>query len=164
MDSMKILAETNMKISEARNTLTSLQQDETKYLTIREEKALDRIKALFDKSSDIIEKTRSNYQEVRQILSWAGELVTFIVEASTNFKKLMDDFAERNALWNEQVGKQEEKFQALERQMKIDTVRLENDKKALESEKKEIANAKLKIESDREEIKRTIIRLKENRI
>lgn len=161
MDSMRILAETNMKVSETKNSLITLQQAETDYLVKREVKALDRIKMLFANSADILEQTKNNYKEVREILTWASDLVTYIKEATINFQKLISEFEERDTLWHEEVGRQEEKFETLKRQIKIDQVRIDNDKKSLKREQELVDIDRIKVNDMREELKRAINRLKE---
>lgn len=164
MESLKVLAETNMAISEARNALFKLQELETEYLITREKKALDRIQKVLDESNEVINQIKINYLEVHELLGNARDMASFMIEAHNNFKKLLTDFKERDDLWHEQCDKKRDEFENLRKALKIDSVMIANSKKSMEKEKIRISEDRTRVDNDREELKRAIIRLKEGKI
>ena len=164
MDSVKALAETNVKISEAKNALFKLKEDETSYLLIREKKVLKSIQKLHDDSAEIIKETKNNWKEVHELLNEASTLATFIIEAQGNFHKLLENFEEKDKLWQESVKKQEKETEEIKKLIKKDTVQIANDKKTLARERELIAIDKRKLADDQALLERNIRRLKENKI
>jgi hypothetical protein len=163
MDALKALSETNIQISNAKNALFKLQEDETTYLTEREQKALRRIQAALENSSDLIQQTKDNYAEVHDLLKSATELATFIIEAQGNFKQLLADFEERNTIWEADIAKQEERLAELKKQSIADAALIANEKKNIAKEHVKIAHEKQKIDDAWGEIKREINRLKDRK-
>lgn len=164
MDALKALADTNMKISEAKNALATIKKDEAEYITAREAKALDAIQRVLDDSAALIKQAKENYTELGDLYKSASELATFVIEAQGNFKKMIADFEERNVLWQEKVTKQEAEMVSLWKQIKTDKTEIANEKKNIARAQKKLDDDKKKIADEWGEIERAIKRLKENRI
>lgn len=164
MDSIKALSDVHIRISDAKNILFKLQEDETEYLVKREEKALTRIKKVIEDSQDLLDKAHQNYDEIHLFLQTITSYADFLQESHTKFQGLLTDFEERNTLWEEQVKRTEEGFAKQRQFIKQDAEEIEARRDAVEKATKQITNEKRKLESDRGTVERMIIRLKENRI
>lgn len=164
MDSVNLLAQTNVKIGIAKGALIKLEQEETAYLEEREKKAVGRIQKLFDDSKELLEGIKSNYQEVKQLLRDASSLSDFLVKAYEQFKALVNEFNERDAAWQAQVAQKEEEFGKIRQQIDNDKVRIKNDRDGIQKAKASLVVERRKIDDDRQTLARAITRLKEGRI
>ncbi len=147
MDSLKVLADTNMKISEAKGILSKLQETETDYLVGRETKALDRIEKVHEESSYLLKETKDNYREVHSLLNTASTLVQFIGEITEKFEGMITDFNARNEAWEERIKESEKVSLHLKNEIKADQIQVANDKKSLASQTKNLEKLKVQIES-----------------
>ncbi len=164
MEALAKLAETNMKVSEAKNALFLLQENETKYLTSREKKALERIQKVFDDSSELIKQTTENYKGIDEILRTAREASSFLIEAQEKFAVILTDFEARDATWREIAAKREEEIANLLKRAKLDATIIANEKKNIEKENASIEIQKQKIADQWGEIDRELKRLKEKKV
>lgn len=164
MDAMKVLSEITLKISEAKNTLVSLQEQETEYLISREKKAMDRIQAAFDASKVLLEETNKNYESINEFATTVTEGAKFLSAAQEAFSALRTSFETKQALWERDIKNQEETITGLRNLLKIDAVKIENDKKAIVSATKVLEVKTIKMNDERETLDRAIKRLKEGRI
>lgn len=153
MDSIKALADTNLKISEAKNLLFKIQEEESNYLIERENKAIIKIQETLDSSRDLIKETKENYQEVHDLAhsasQFAGELIAF-------YEKLQDikeNFDKKSEIWEESVKKQNEEMSEIRKSIDIDKLIIENDKKSIEDAKIHIKSEYKRIESRNSQIK-----------
>lgn len=149
MNSLKILSETNLKISEAKNALIKLKSEEEAYLSLREKKALDEIDNALKKSEELLQKTQHNYQEVRDLYTTASELSQFVVECYGKFHDLVTEFNKRNELWEKRFKFQNEEIGRLRKQVETDRKAVEGDKKSLDDTRKKMETERTAIESQR---------------
>lgn len=164
MDSLKALAETNMKVSETKNILIKLEETETEYLVGREKKAMERIQKVHDDSADLLKETHSNYELTSSLLTSVSASADFLGTAYEQFKGLLTDFEERNEVWEKNCEKWEANAAEVRQKIKVDQVKLENAKKSQEIREKAIENSLIKLADDEGTLKRAIGRLKEGRI
>jgi len=164
MDSVRALAETNMKIGEAKSTLLKLQEQETSYLEEREKKVLARIEKILDDSKDVLAEAQANYSKVRELFGTVSSVSSFLTKAYEAFVGMLTDFREKNDLWDNKVSSIEESFAKIRQEINSDKIRIKNDQEALERAKRGLALEQRKIVSDRGELDRAITRLKEGRI
>lgn len=164
MEALQVLADTNVKIGEAKGILESLKQTESTYLQEREEKATKHIEKAFKESSQLLENIQHNYAEVHHLLTTASSVVVYLAEAQEKFSKVMSDFNKKADLWEEQAKKHEEAIADTKRKVAIDQKRIEIDQKAIAKAWESIKDAQKKIESDRGLLERNIKRLKEGKI
>ncbi len=164
MDAMRALADTNMQIGIAKNTLIKLQEQETSYLEERERKVLARIQKILDDSKDLLAEAQSNYSQIRELHGTVSSFTEFLKGAYEAFLGLLKDFRERNDAWDNKVSEIETGFENIKRQINTDKVRIKNDTEALERAKAKMLIERRKIDDDRAELDRAIKRLKENRI
>ena len=65
MEALEKLAATNLLISNAKNALFKLKEDEARYLSEREQKTLDKIQKVFEDSETILNNAKKNEAELR---------------------------------------------------------------------------------------------------
>ncbi len=164
MDSVRALADTNIKIGEAKNTLIKLQEQETSYLAEREEKVLSRIQKILDDSKDLLAEAQSNYSKIRELNGTVSSFTEFLKGAYQAFLELLKNFRERNDLWDNKVSEIEKGFEDIKRQIDSDKVRIKNDQDSMERAKASMALERRKIDDDRATLERAIKRLKEGKI
>lgn len=153
MDVLKVLADTNIKISEAKNTLFKIQEDETEYLKKREEKALVKVQKVLDESKEILDKAHSNYEDTHKFCQTISNYSDFLGEAHGKFTDMLDLFNEKNELWDKNAKLQ---YEEIARQRKIveqDTKDIETREKAIKEALKIIENEKILIASRQASLK-----------
>ncbi len=164
MDAMRALADTNMEIGVAKNTLIKLQEQETSYLEEREKKVMIRIQKILDDSKDLLAEAQSNYSQIRELHGTVSSFTEFLKEAYQAFLGLLKDFRERNDAWDNKVSEIETGFENLKRQINTDKVRIKNDTETLERAKAQMLIERRKIDDDRGELDRAIKRLKQGKV
>ncbi len=164
MDSLKALADTNMKIGVARQTLQKLEETETSYLEERENKAVLRIQKMFDDSKELITGIRENYAQAKELLTSASSFSDFLVKSYEALTALIERFNEKSVVWEAKVKVQEEEFSQIRQQIKNDQVRIKNDSESLERAKAKMVLERRKLDDERGTLDRAITRLKEGRI
>ena len=147
MDAAKALADTSVKISDMKNILFKLQEEETLYLIEREQKALAKINHAVEQSNDLIEQIRSNHSEVHQFCGKINEYVQFLQEAHGKYQELLETFKARNELWEENVKRQDQEFSEIKRIIKEDQINLDNQKKDIQEKFKKLDEQKALIKS-----------------
>jgi len=153
MDTLKEIADTNMKISEAKNTLFRLQEDETVYLEDREKKAIEKISLILEESKGILEQTQTNYEEVHKICQMVSSFTEFLTEGHKKFQDLLAEFSLRSNEWDKEVLRQKQEFESMARALKVQQTQIENDKKTIAQIFKRIEEENEHIESQRASIR-----------
>lgn len=164
MDAFKALADTNMKISEAKGILFKLQETETEYLEAREKKVLERIQKVVEESQELVNEAKENYQEMVELGRLTSDFSKSLVALHDLYRKAFTGFEERNILWEKQIGEEQDALIELRKGMKVEKMQIDNDKKSLEKAKTAHAEEDKRIRDKWGEIERTITRLKEGRI
>jgi Asp-tRNA(Asn)/Glu-tRNA(Gln) amidotransferase C subunit len=147
MESLKALADINLKVSEARNLLTQLEEEETEYLVKRETKVMDRIKKTVADSQAMVKEADDNYSQIGELLQEITSFCSNIVKIQEQFNEILEVFNERNELWEKNIGEQQDNISEVRKQIKMHTVIIENDKKSLSSTKKLLESQRIHIES-----------------
>lgn len=147
MNSMKVLAETAMKISEAKGLLFKLQETETEYLDSREKKAMAKIQKLLVDSQDLLDKTKNNHEEIREYAKTVSSFADFLTETYDKFQGMLQNFNERNELWDQNIKRQTEIIADQRRQVESDEKHVREDEIKLKNYKKELEKEKAQIES-----------------
>lgn len=164
MDSIQALADTNVKIGEARGVLEKLKKDEVVYLEEREKKAIEVVDKVLSDSKEVLGEATKNYQGVKDLLNSASSFADFLKEAYTSFTDLVSKFSEKSAIWEEEVTRQQKEFADIKQQISDDQVRIKNDREALVKKEASLADDKRKIDDQRATLERAINRLREGRI
>lgn len=164
MDSIKEIADNNIKISEAKNALFKLQEEETEYLMVREKKAMHRIQKTVEDSAELVEEANKNHGQIKELGNEVSQFVQNLIKISSDYHQLLKEFEDRNVEWECNIGQQQDDIAKIKRHLNIEAVQIQNDKKSLEQAKKQLIDDQKKLASDRGTINRTINRLKEGRI
>lgn len=153
MDAVKALAETNIKISEAKNVLFKLQEEETSYLEAREKRAMERITKNLEDSRELLAETQTNYAEVRELYRSASELSSDIVKVSGIFGEFINSFNEAQEALDQRTNAHEQSVVDIGKELKTQKVVIENDKKSIQEARKSIENDKALVESRQQQLK-----------
>lgn len=164
MESMQALADISVKISEAKNLLFELQEQETEYLKNREKKAGDRIQQIVDESREMVKEADNNHSKIKVLSSGLSGFVGNLVKAQEDLHSLFEDFEERNVEWEKDIGRQQDDIAEIRKQQKIREVELINTEKSLSLARKKLGDDQKKLNSDRGTLERAIQRLREKRI
>lgn len=164
MEALKALADTNIKISEAKGALFKLQETETEYLVVREKKAMDRIEKTIADSREFVDEAKKNYEEVKDFALEASSFAESLIKARGIFHKLLEEFEERNVIWEQDIGQQQDEIAEEKKNLKAQKVVIENDRKSLTKARVQHASDTLRLAGEWKELDRAITRLKEGRI
>lgn len=164
MDSLQVLAQTNVDIGKAKSELSEVKKLEEAYLEEREKKAVAVVQKVLDESKDLLAEALKNYQIIKELGNTASSFAGFLVEIHESLKVLIRDFDEKSATWEADVKKQSEEFESLRNQIKVERVLLENDKDALKAREQEAQKEDKRLKDERGTLDRAIKRLKENRV
>lgn len=158
MDALKALADANLKISEAKNTLFKLEETETEYLVLREKKAMDKIQTMIDDSADLLEKTHNNYEEVRRFYETITTYSEVLEQFHQQFTGMLIEFNKRSDMWDTKVVEQQEKIAALRKIVETDQKNITSQQEKIEKDKKEIIVDRARLESQQQ----TLLASREN--
>lgn len=153
MTALKALAETNIQVSQAKESLFSLQNTETAYIKEREERAIEKIREAVSQSQELLSEVSQNYGKVKELSDCTSELAISLVEIHEIFQKLLLDFTEKNDAWEKNLNIQLQEISDLRQDIRSDQIRIENDKKGVNRAKKLISDEKLVIESRQAQMK-----------
>jgi paraquat-inducible protein B len=109
MESLNALVQANLGVSDAKNKLVKLKEEEGAYLAEREEKALARIQSILDESTDILTKIDTNYAEIKHIHETVSSIATFLEESYARLQELHKLFTTKTELWEGEIAKKEER-------------------------------------------------------
>ncbi len=164
MESLKALADINLKISEAKNTLFKLQEEETEYLVLREQKAMDRIQKVVDESTELVKEADQNHAQIKELFIEVSQFAEKLLRTQESFQGLITEFEERNVEWEKRVGEQQDDITQIRNQFKAEKIEIENTKSSIAIAKKALAEEDRKIKDRWSEYDRAVNRLKEKRV
>lgn len=155
MDAMKVLGETNLKISEAKNILTKLQSTEAEYIQKREAKALEQIQKNLKDSKDIIDKTNSNYLKVKELNESVCSIVDYLDGVLSALNKTIETFDTVSSKFYDDVKSQKLEIENIEKALKLDVFQIQSEKKNIDRREKVLTDMKKHIESREESLKKS---------
>jgi len=164
MDAVKALADTNVKISEARDSLAKIKALESSYLSDREKKALEVIEKVIKDSENLLKEAKGNYEQVISLYKTVSEFSSFLADSYKQFKEMLVEFEKKNTLWTASLNAREEELSQIKETVRLDKIRIQNDRESLNRKEEDLRSDRRKIEDDRATIERTIIRIKEGKI
>ena len=164
MEALKSLAETNLQVSDVKNTLMKLRVEEGNYIEEREKKVLTQIEAMVTESREILGDAYQNYNQIHDLSKNSTEFAKFLSEAYQDFQNLKETFEASTEAWEDNVKETQKGFEQIKNQIKVDKVQIKNDKEAVEKAQKALGVERRKIRDERETLERAIKRLKENKI
>lgn len=164
MDAMKALADTNIKISEAKVSLMKLKELESSYLSDREHKALLIIEKVITDSEFILKEAKGNYEKVEELYKTVSEFSSFLASSHEGFSKMLEDFEKKNQLWTASLNSREEQVNQFKEQLRVDQIRIKNDRESIQRKEEILRQDRRRIEDERATLERTIIRIKQGKI
>lgn len=164
MDSVKELAATNIKISEAKNMLFKLQSDEASYIEEREKKTLTKIQALLDESADILRQTHENYEQVHEFCREITSFCDFLSEAHGKFGGILENFQKHSDEWDKEFDRQNAELAEIRKNIIVERGILAGEKKGIEEARKGLEKEMAKMRDERGTLDRAIKRLREGKI
>ncbi len=164
MESLNAIVQANLKVSEAKNLLTKLQEEETEYLVSRETKAMERITAVFEGSQQTILDAHENYASISEMTKSISGFVAFLAESVEKLEKLKELYDARTEAWENKVKTDEARLAELQRLVHVDKITLKNDKESLGKKEKTLKEFERKLEDERGVLERTVKRIKEGNI
>jgi len=147
MESLKALADINLKVSEAKNLLFKLEEQETEYLIAREKKVMDRIKKVVDDSQEMVNEADKNYGQIKELLENISGFCNLLINTQEQFNTLIETFNQRNELWEKHIGEQQDGIEENRKLIKVHSQIIENDKKSISISKESLENQKRHLES-----------------
>lgn len=159
-----MLADTNIKISEAKASLRKIEELETEYIEKREEKTLARLQHLFSESNGLVQQTKENYETVNDLFKTASTFAETLLAGYQALEKLVATYEERDAAWEKSVARTEAEFVEAGKKLLVQKVTLDHGKEALARGQERLADGNRKLDSDRGTLERAIERLKKNKI
>ncbi len=142
MNLMQEMSKVTLQISEAKNTLSKLKEEEFEYLNEREAKALKRLDALYKKSDKILSGIKENNTEVSEFIVKIRSYLDFVEDVQGKLSDSVQKFNDRNELWEENIKIKENE---LARQVKL----IEIDKKHIQQEKEQLESIQKRIDEDK---------------
>lgn len=164
MTALRGLADINMQIGAARGILTTLQEQETEYLVSREKKAVDRITKVLQESSDLVEETNKNYDQIIEIVETVKSGAGFLAKVYASFKEYVSIFEKAKTAWERDIENQETTISEVKKALRVERVKLDNEKKSLDDTRAKLIEDERKINDDRATLERAIKRLNEGRV
>jgi hypothetical protein len=164
MDVLKEVATSSVLVAGMKAEMLSLEKEKDDFFVKRKKEVVDRIKSILQDSRELLDETSSNYKLVHDFYTVLKSFSDTVLESHNKLKENIDDFNESVKLHNLEMSKQEEELSHLKKMVKQDSESNEREKKHIKEMHKSLEKEKLKINDSREMIKRTIERLKNNKI
>jgi hypothetical protein len=149
MAALKSLADTNIKISDAKTALSKLKELETSYLLEREEKEAKAVEKVLDGSRKLILEAKRNYEEVQQFNNTVSSFADFLLEAYGSFKELVGAFERKQDAREHDGRRQLESIAEIRKQIKADEALRGDEWKAIDQAKKEITSQTRRLKDER---------------
>lgn len=139
-NTVKELAEIHVNLSNARVELRKLKETTEEYMVVREREAEERVEKVLKESREALEETSKNHDELS---SFSGELKAYAIELkvlSTDITALFQNFGERVKKADEDMVKNQEIVSEVLKKIKIERVQVQEDRKMLVIERKDLAD------------------------
>lgn len=164
MDAMKALADTNIKVSEAKEALMKLKSLETTYLSGREKETKELVDKVVKDSEALLREAKGNYEEVKQLYNTVSEFVTFLTETYEKLEGFLEKVSEHDRVYRTDLKAKGESINQLLQEIRNDKIRIKNDQESLNRKSILLRDAQRKLDLDRATLDRAINRLKEGKI
>lgn len=164
MEALKSLADTNIKIGEAKEALSKLKSTETEYLKEREEETLRVVAQVLKESAEVIALANKNFTEVQDFHKDVSSFAEYLVEAQKSFSELVAAFEEHSRLRNHEAKTQLAEIAEQKKVLKIASDSIAADRRQLDEARLKMTEDQKKIADDRATLDRAIKRLKEGKI
>ena len=164
MDALNALVQANLSVSDAKNKLVKLKEEENVYIAEREREALARIQSILDESNEILTNINTNYAEIKHIYETVSNIAAFLDESHAKLQGLHTLFTQKTELWEQEIAEKEKSMEELKKNLQVQTTLIENEKVSLKSKEKSLKAFERKLNDERGTLERAVARLKEGRI
>lgn len=157
---VKELADISTNISNARVELTKLRETTDEYLDLREKEAQERVVKVFKESREALEEVSKNHKE---LTDFNGELKAYantLKAISTDIIALFENFNGRMERAGEDMKKNQEIVTDILTKIKIERVQVQEDRKLLVAEMREVEEQHRLLKDKREVLDRAWAELK----
>lgn len=159
MDSLKALAETNLKVSAAQEKLANLKKEEFEHAEKQKVRSLENLQVILDESQRILEAAFDNYKSINELATSSSELTEKVDDLYEEFIKYQATFTKKVAAWNGEVADKEKELEKIKQLIVIDQHKINADRESLERRKIIIQNEERKLRDGRETLERALNRL-----
>lgn len=153
MAAVRELAETNVKISVAKNTLSSILTTKDEYLKKRELEAVEMIKGVLDRSTILLSDISKNFEAIKEVKGLVTNIVEFAQTFSEEMKVMKDDLAKDTEKTIEAVHTWKASLDAREKDLKDSMAVIESEKKLLKQGQVVLEKAQRRLRSDQSALK-----------
>lgn len=164
MQSLKLLADTNMEISKAREGLSAIKKLETEYLAEREKKVIAHLETVLEESKGVVRQTKENHDAVKNLLTSAQGYSEAVLKGYEDFKQLVAAFEERDIEWERDTERTRKHLEEEKKVLSIQKITIDQGQEALTRAWEQLAKDQRKLAVDRGTLARAIERLKKNKI
>lgn len=147
MQAINELAKTNMLISEAKNTLFKLQEDEKQYIAEREKLTAKSIDAVLKNSKKLLDETLKNTEEMMGFHNSVRQFADSLGNIHDSFEITAKDFTKRTQEWEKSIKLQQDDIAESSKKLKIERNELENEQKTLKSKQTSLENLERHLQS-----------------
>lgn len=153
MQVLEEVANCNLLVAGMKAELLQLEKDKDAFFEKRDNEVNARIKRIIDSSDDLLNKVKTNYQEVHEFYENLKTYSEFLSKAHTDFTKIVSEFTEKSDLWRSEVAKQEARVAEIGHEAQRDREGVARDKEFIKGKKKDLENEKKHIESQQAVLK-----------
>jgi len=164
MEALQSLAEIGMKISEARDNLSKIDQEKDLYFQSREAEIIEKIADLLAQSQSILVDAGTNFDQINSFAQSVSAFSDAVISFHDRLIKIQELFAEKADTFNKVIEIESGKIKQLKTEIALDRIRLQSDDQQLISREKKLVERETKVKDLEEMVHRDIIRFKEGRI
>lgn len=147
MQAINELAKTNMLISEAKNSLFKLKENEKQYIEEREKIAVESVNEVLNNSKKLLDETLKNTKEMQEFHESVRQFAETLGHIQDRLEEDVKDFTKRTIEWEKSIKSQQDEIAESKKHLKIERNELENDKKTLKSKETSLKNLEKHLQS-----------------
>lgn len=159
MNSLRALADTNMKVSEAKALLIKIEETKLQYFKLRETETNERIAKLLADSNETLIQARNNYYETTQFYNTISSFADSLKASYSSFQGLLTDFQQRDIAWKKNMTEQEKMVADLRKEAQLEKTLIESEKQTILIRQKNLDEERVRVNDMRGTIEREIIRM-----
>ncbi|MFA6095412.1 MAG: hypothetical protein WC767_01055 [Candidatus Paceibacterota bacterium] len=148
MESMRVLAETNMKISEAKAALSGIETSKDEFMAAREKEALEVVASTLEKIAEMLKDIGTNYEKLKEIRGLVLNIVDFADTFSKQIVSMKEELSESSEKATEKIRSWRLELEKREEEIKASLLSIESEKSALSEAWEKLRKAQKRLESD----------------
>lgn len=147
MEVMKEISDINVLTAKSKAELIQLEKEKEVFLSRRDNEILVRIHKLLNNSRSILEETNSNYTLVHSFYETVKGFSEYISEIHKSLLVQIDDFSEKNELWQAEINEREREISDISKQLYIERESMNREKEAIKNKRAELEKDTKHLES-----------------